>query len=321
MHAPHSVEQIVPATLPHPSLQQLTVWPVACKVGESPVWHRGEQALYWIDVRAPQLLRLDPLSGELSRWQLPEVVGALALRGNAHAWLALQHRLVQIDLLTGELHEVAMVEHVAGNRLNDGKVSPSGRWFVFGSMDDRADKQATGALYRANCDGVIDQIHSGLVVANGIAWNRDATAIYFSDSARGKLYVAPWDEKSGAMGEPRILALLDEQSGRPDGGLVDAQDIYWSAGVSAGVLNRIDAAGQLVERIRMPCRAPTMCAFGGRSAESIFVTSLVRPQWTSPGMMEGALFQFRSPAAGVWPPTLGSQRGQRQLSSLRASSG
>lgn len=309
MHARRSVEQIVPGSPPHPSLQQLVVWPVGCKVGESPVWHRGEAALYWIDVRAPQLLRLDPQTGELSRWQLPEVVGALALRGDSCAWLALRHRLVQIDLLTGRLHEIAVIEHVVGNRLNDGKVSPSGRWFVFGSMDDRADKQATGALYRASSDGVVEQIHDGLVVANGIAWNNDATAIYFSDSARGQLYVAPWDEDSGVMGTPRILALLDEQAGRPDGGLMDSQGIYWSAGVSAGVLNRIDPAGDVIERIRMPCLAPTMCAFGGPDAESIFVTSLVRPQWKSPGAMEGALFQFRSPVPGVWPSSLGDQPG------------
>lgn len=314
MYAHRTVEKIVPAALPHPSLEQLAVWPVACKVGESPIWHRGEKALYWIDVRAPQLLRLDPQTGELARWQLPEVVGALALCGKSRAWLALQRRLVQIDLLTGELDEVAVVEHIDGNRLNDGKVSPSGRWFVFGSMDDGVDKRAAGALYRANADGVVDQLHTGLVVANGIAWSRDVATIYFSDSARGQLYAAPWDEASGAMGRPRIFAMLDEQLGRPDGGLVDSRDVYWSAGVSAGVLNRINAAGRLVERIRMPCLAPTMCAFGGADLQSMFVTSLVRPQWTSPGTMEGALFQFRSPVPGVWPAHLGSQPDKQQFS-------
>ncbi|MDM0010617.1 SMP-30/gluconolactonase/LRE family protein [Variovorax sp. J22G73] len=307
MHAPRSAEQIVPTALPHPSLQQLVAWPVGCKVGESPVWHRSEAALYWIDVRAPHLLRLDPQTGELSRWQLPEVVGALALCGDSHAWLALQHRLVQIDLLTGKLHEVAVVDHVAENRLNDGKVSPSGQWFVFGSMDDRAEKQATGALYRASANGAIVQIHDGLVVANGIAWNREGTTIYFSDSARGQLYMAPWDEESGGMGTPRILAWLDEKAGRPDGGMVDSQGIYWSAGVSAAVLNRIDPVGHVIERICMPCLAPTMCAFGGRDAGRIFVTSLVRPQWKSPGPMEGALFEFRSPVPGVWPSSLGDR--------------
>lgn len=305
MHAPRSVEQIAASALAHPSLEQLTVWPVGCRVGESPVWHQGEEALYWVDVRAPQLLRLHPQTGELSRWQLPEVVGALALCGGSRAWLALKHRLVQIDLLTGELQVVANVElDIAGNRLNDGKVSPSGRWFVFGSMDDGVDKQQTGALYRAGVKGGFEQIHANLGVANGIAWNCDATAIYFSDSLRGQLFVAPWDEATGMMGPPRILAMLDEQVGRPDGGMVDSQDIYWSAGVSAGVLNRIDPHGKVIERIEMPCMAPTMCAFGGRNAESIFVTSLVRPQWKSPGAMEGALFQFRSPVPGVWSPFL-----------------
>lgn len=296
-----SVECVASCAVEHPELGDIKAWLVGNQVGESPVWHQSENALFWIDVRAPQLLRLCTKTDLLTRWVLPDVVGALALAGPETVWLALRHSLVQMNLQSGLIRELAAVEtDTPDNRLNDGKVSPTGRWFVFGSMDDRPQKQAKGSLYRTSGDGRVDKLFDGLVVANGIAWNRNATAIYFSDSYRGLLMRATWDETAGSMGHPVVITRLDDQQGRPDGACIDFNNTYWSAGVSAGVLNQIDENGKITRRIELPCRAPTMCTFGESNAETMFVTSLVRPNWNKPGPFDGALLSFRSPAPGVF---------------------
>ena len=49
-------------------------------LGESPLWHPGEQALYWIDIKAPALRRLDPATGMRADWALPQEIGSIALR-------------------------------------------------------------------------------------------------------------------------------------------------------------------------------------------------------------------------------------------------
>jgi sugar lactone lactonase YvrE len=287
------VERIRPDVISHPGVGPVAVWPVGNQVGESPAWSVPEQALYWIDVRAPQLLRLRPDSGELVRWQLPGVVGAMALVDGGDVLLAFAHGLARMAPDAGVLSTIADVEHdKPHNRLNDGKRSPSGRWFVFGSMDDRAQKAPLGALYRASMDGDVVQLIDGLTVANGIAWNLEGNLLYFSDSHRGQVYVAPWNEATGTMGTARPFIALDEAAGRPDGAAVDEEDCYWSAGVSAGVLNRVAPSGAIVGRIPLPCRAPTMCAFGGDRLDTVFVTTLVRPTWTDPGPADGALLSF-----------------------------
>ncbi|MBC7860979.1 MAG: SMP-30/gluconolactonase/LRE family protein, partial [Burkholderiaceae bacterium] len=51
---------------------------VAMRVGESPLWHPGEQRLYWIDIAARMVYRLDPLSGRQRSWRMPSEPGALA---------------------------------------------------------------------------------------------------------------------------------------------------------------------------------------------------------------------------------------------------
>jgi sugar lactone lactonase YvrE len=263
---------------------------VANRVGECPTWHTSEHCLYWIDVRGQQLLRLHPEAAELTRWDLPDVVGSLALWPSGQLWLAMRHGLFAMDLASGALEAICMVEpDRPGNRLNDGKVSPSGRWFIFASMDDRPIKKTSGRLYCCGADGVARPLHDDLVVGNGIAWSPDATRIYFSDSTRGLLMYAPWDEPRGEMGPAGLLATFDEAQGRPDGAAVDAAGNYWSAGVSAGCLNVLDNQGALLRKWPLPCRAPTMPAFGGRHGETLFITSLVRPTWQEPDQWDGAL--------------------------------
>lgn len=271
----------------------LRMWPVGNTVGESPFWHPSQQALFWIDVRGQQLLSLFPEQGHLTRWQLPEVVGAACPAGEASIWLAMKHAVMQLDLNSATLAHVASIEpDQPSNRLNDGKRSPSGKWFVFGSMDDRADKEPRGALYALGQEHQVHRLIDGLVVANGIAWNIDATCIYYSDSFRGMIWSADWDEATAAMGTPKLLAKLSNDQGRPDGAWVDPQDRYWSAGVSAGVLNCFDVDGQIIDRIYLPCRAPTMLALGGKKQDTVYITSLIRPQWQEKTAFDGALFEL-----------------------------
>jgi len=282
----------------------LHFWRVGNRVGESPVWDVDSQSLLWIDVRAPAVLRLDPLRASLSRWTLPEVVGALGLATGGRVVLALQHSLALLHLASGNLTLVLEVAgEPAGNRLNDGKVSPSGRWFVFGSMDDRpAGKQATGWIRAAACDGTVKTLWHGLTVANGIAFSADATALYFSDSFAGQVWRAPWDERSGTMGPPRFICYLDEAAGRPDGAAVDTMGHYWSAGVSAACLNRLSADGALLRRIALPLRAPTMPCFGGPELSDLYITSLVRPGWSKGASdVDGDLMCW--PGAGCGQPS------------------
>ena len=166
-------------------------YPLPNRVGEAPCWHPVHQCLYWIDVRSRQLLKLCPLGINVERWDLPEVVGALGICVDNQVCLALTRRLVKLDLHTGKLQNFALVENEpAHNRLNDGKVSTSSRWFVFGSMNDRLEKHATHALYRASTAGQVQQLHVGLTVCNGIAWNLASTRLYFSNSAAGVIYHA-----------------------------------------------------------------------------------------------------------------------------------
>ncbi|WP_160937118.1 SMP-30/gluconolactonase/LRE family protein [Teichococcus coralli] len=265
-------------------------------VGESPVWAETTGLLWWVDVRGPCLHRTDPRTSRTETWALPEPVGSLACCRSGALLLALRSRVARFDPRDGRLETVAAPEaDRPHNRLNDGKASPCGR-FVVGGMDDRPEKHPTAALWCVHPGGAVTRLVEGMTVSNGLAWSPDGATLWFSDSRRTGIWTAPWDQARGGMGEARLVAAPDDATGRPDGAAMDAEGGYWSAGVSAGVLNRWLPDGTLDRVVRLPLRAPTMPCFGGPGLRQLFVTSLRGPQ---AGPHDGGLLVLDVGVAGA----------------------
>ena len=72
-------------------------------VGEGPVWDEAEQALYSIDILEKRVLRWDPASGEEWSWQVPAMIGSMALRAGGGAIVALPDGIHALDFETGEV--------------------------------------------------------------------------------------------------------------------------------------------------------------------------------------------------------------------------
>src|SRR6478735_3251013 len=88
---------------------------------ECPVWAADEQALYWVDIYAPSLNRLDPATGDNRSWALPETIGSFGLRAGGGAVLALRDGFHLFDFDSGKAEFLAMPDvRVAGTRFNDG---------------------------------------------------------------------------------------------------------------------------------------------------------------------------------------------------------
>ncbi|WP_270937568.1 SMP-30/gluconolactonase/LRE family protein [Falsiroseomonas oryzae] len=268
-------------------------------VGESPVWDEATGRLWWVDIRAPALHRTDPATGATETWPLAEPVGSLGLCRSGAVLLALRSGIHRFDPTDGTLDLLAAPERDRpANRLNDGKVSPEGR-FLVGSMDDRPEKAATGALWRLD-PGARDcaLLADGLIVSNGLAWSPDGRTLWHSDSRASVIWTWRYDPATGAATDRREVARPDAATGRPDGAAMDAEGGYWSAGVSAGRLNRWMPDGRLDRVIKLPVAAPTMPCFGGPGLRTLFVTSL-RPADGRATPRDGTLLALDPGIAGV----------------------
>ncbi len=243
-------------------------------LGESPVWDEERGVLWFIDITAQLIWRLDPESGALARHALPAEVGSIGLATEGRLVVALRSGVHLFDPATAALEFLVHPEpdHPV-NRLNDGKVGPDGNFWV-GSMDARPCREATAALYRVTPAGGVTRIVDGIRVSNGLAWSPDNRRMYHADSRGAYVQTFDFDPGTGEVGAPQVLLHLSEAQGYPDGAAVDVDGFYWSAGISAGVLNRISPQGEIVEVIRLPVTAPTMPCFGGADMRTLFVTSL-----------------------------------------------
>jgi sugar lactone lactonase YvrE len=116
------------------------------------------------------------------------------------------------------------------------------------------------------------------------------------------IWVYDYDPETGTPANRRVLARPTEAIGRPDGAAIDEQGYYWSAGISAGVLNRWSPDGRLDRSIPLPCSNPTAPCFGGPDLKTIFITSLrhdLPPDVLEAKPLSGGIFAIEVDVPGV----------------------
>ena len=209
-------------------------------------------------------------------WSFRSEVGSLGLAESGRIVVALRSEVGLFDPESGIFERIAEIE--ADNpdtRLNDGKVGPDGAFWV-GTMDDRkvSRRDPLGSLYRVVASGKVERKIDGLMVSNGLAFAPDGRSMFHSDSSGRWIDRWDFDPASGEISGRKRIAMLDDETGRPDGGATDATGAYWSAGVSAAQLNRFSPEGELSNSYPVPVAAPTMPCFGGPGLDKLFVTSL-----------------------------------------------
>ncbi|SKA36169.1 Sugar lactone lactonase YvrE [Enhydrobacter aerosaccus] len=266
-------------------------------LAEGPVWDDMLGMLWFVDITQQLILQLDPDSGALRRFPMPAQVGSLGLATNGRLVVALRSGVHLFDPNTSELEFLVNPEPTpTTNRLNDGKVGPDGNFWV-GSLDGRPTRERVAALYRITPEGTSTRIVGGLYCSNGLAWSPDGRTMYHADTLGSYVQVFDFDPRSGQARNPRKLLTLDRAQGLPDGGAVDVEGHYWSAGISAGVINRISPDGVIVERIPLPVTAPTMPCFGGPDMRTVFVTALASDR--SGTYQAGSVVSFRVEVPGL----------------------
>lgn len=266
--------------------------------GECPVWSVREEVLWWIDIPGCRLYRYDPVTGENRSYEVPSPCGAFALREKGGLLLALKTGLFFFDPADGSLEQRAPAPfHHPDDRFNDGRSDPAGRFWVCSMRDPQDPEARAGELYRIDPDLTLTVMERDLVTGNGLGISPDRRTLYLSDSnvTVQAIWAFDYDVDRGTLGDRRPFVDMRPQEGRPDGAAVDAEGHYWTAANAGGRLIRFTPDGEVEREVPLPFRRPTMCCFGGRGLDEIYVTSQ-RPQGdeTWDGQPQaGGLFRIR----------------------------
>ena len=278
-------------------------------LAEGPVWDPIRQRLLWVDIREGEVLvgRLHD-DGTISleeRVATPGMVGAVAV-SEAGDWILAGERRILTRSTSGEFAVgPAVLGFGAGERLNDGKIDPAGR-FVVGTL--KIDESATTQqrLVVVHRDGHLDDLDDDLTLANGLAWTADGTTLYSIDTGRHAVNVRDYDPATGTAGPRRVLIAIDGDV-HPDGMCLDADGYLWIAMWGGGQVRRYSPDGRLDRAIAVPAPHSSCVAFAGPDL-AIMVITTARKGLSDAQLAEfpfsGRLFTVdagvRGPALPAW---------------------
>jgi len=249
-----------------------TVWLGPNALGEGPMWHAQEQALYWIDIAKPSLHRLDPISSNYQQWPMPDFIGSVVPYAKGGVVVTVGDSVLRVDTPSGKLTTIAKIPNWRDDlRMNDGKCDRQGRfWIGVANLDVENPK---GGLYRLDPDGTITQMEEKITISNGLGWSPDDKIFYYTDGLKYRIYQYDFDSANGRISNRRTFVQLDKTPIEPDGLTVDSEGGVWEAQWNSWKLFRYAPDGSTLLEIELPVQRPTSCIFGGPNLDTLYVTS------------------------------------------------
>ncbi|MEP6502159.1 MAG: SMP-30/gluconolactonase/LRE family protein [Betaproteobacteria bacterium] len=262
------------------STLEFTPLPVPPSIaGESPFWHPGEQALYWVDIAGRKLNRFTPRRAEHRDWSFATEVACAAPRPDGDVLLGLRDGIFTFDPASGRCDRLVKAPYDQKKlRFNDGKADPQGRFWVGTIHDERLPKGSLYCLTLSALDRILDDVAN----SNGLAWSPDGRTMYWTDTKLSTVFAFDFEPQSGDLSRRRVFAsfppkpeggALADYGGRPDGGAVDSEGCYWAACFEGQRLARFAPDGTLLQSVPLPVRCPTMPCFGGDDLRTLYVTT------------------------------------------------
>lgn len=245
--------------------------PCQCLLGEGPYFSRTLNSLFWVDILANTLYRLDWAQQTIKTYLMPEPICWVMETTDQRFIAGFERGIYYLDNSTFQPIELYPLPDLAiNNRLNDAKTDRNGHVF-FGTMD-KHEQHNTGALYRVGHQHAPTIVDNGYVISNGPAMSKNGRTLYSTESSTRTIYKFDLNPQ-GELSNKRVFIEFDETMGFPDGMTVDNDDHLWVASWNGHGLYRFNTQGKQVQFYRLPAPRITSLTFFGDDLTTIAVTS------------------------------------------------
>jgi sugar lactone lactonase YvrE len=288
-------------------------------LGESPFWHPHEQRLYWVDIAGRRVRRWHPESSAQDTWALPQEPGCIAPAASGGLVLGLRDGIYRARSWGGPLEPIALFQHGAHSRFNDGKADALGRFWA-GTIYEPKDARKAD-LYCIDCrpdngaggKAIVQLKAHNATTANGLAWSPANDRLYWTDTPQHAISAWDWEPAANVMRHHRVFARFAPKpagwkpgdtgyGGRPDGAAVDVEGCYWTAMFEGQRLLRLSPHGEIVREVVLPVRCATMPCFGDADLRTLYITT-ARENRPAPELAEqplaGCVLRLRVDVPGL----------------------
>ncbi len=246
---------------------------INCLLGEGPLWDREHGCLRFVDILDKKIYtyRVDGHTHFVDTKGMP---GAMVPVSGDHRYLVAQdHGIFLVDPDSGEASELLHPDQRnSGNRYNDGKCDPQGRFWI-GSMDHE-EEASSGTLFMIKSNLDFEEKIAHTKISNGLAWDMKRNLFYHVDTPTMKIMVYDFDASSGAIRNGRMALEIAEEDGAPDGMTIDTDGNLWIAHFGGGQITcRNPENGAVLERVQLPVNQVTCCVFGGANLTDLYITT------------------------------------------------
>ncbi|MFA4870405.1 MAG: SMP-30/gluconolactonase/LRE family protein [Pedobacter sp.] len=281
-------------------LKAQLVLDIQSTLGEGAIWNHTDQRLYWVDIDQHLLHWFDPLTKLHQTSSLPKKITTVVPTLKEELLIALEDGIYNYNKSTNELQlrHVNPENNITGNRFNDGKCDPLGRFWV-GTMG----KEQSAALYCMSKDYSLQTIQTGITNSNGILWSPDQKTMYYIDTPTSKVAAYNFNNNTGQVSNPQTVITIPSHIGRPDGATIDSDGMVWIAMWGGYCVTRWNPkTGELLSTIEVPSKNITSCAFGGEKLDTLYITS-AKGQMTNSDLADypnsGGLFAIKPGISGI----------------------
>lgn len=242
-------------------------------LGEGPLWLPESGQIVWVDIEGMRIHLYSPAKGTGRAVEIGERIGAVVAAHDGRMVCALQTGLYYLDVETEGLELIANPEEeLQGNRFNDGKCDPSGRFWA-GTMP-MAGSEPVGSLYRLDRDESVHRMVEEVGCSNGLGWSLDGTTMYYIDSPTRRIDSFHYEAATGRISNRRTLIPISHELGTPDGMTVDSEGMLWVAHWGGSCVTRWNPnTGECLDKITLPVSLVTSCCFGGENLDELYITS------------------------------------------------
>jgi sugar lactone lactonase YvrE len=245
--------------------------------GEGPSWDAQNGVLYWVDIPRATIYVYNPATRQNQGIDLSKdfsSIGAVVACKSGGLLFTPERKIAYFDFEQPTYQILAEVEEdLPGNRFNDGKCDPYGR-FLAGTMQTAPDGTPSGSLYIMEHDTKIRKLLDGLVISNGLGWSPDYRTFYLADSFSKDVWAFDYDLEHGTISHQRTAFTLQEGNGVADGLTTDTDGMLWLALWDGACVQRWDPrSGALLATYPFPAKRISCPVFGGEQMNELYVTS------------------------------------------------